>query len=132
MQLKITTNAAEIASDYRKADVEFISDLETGFAQASQNIAESFKRNQLSGRKSDDTGLNVKRDVLRQSIKGSGMRDGMTIVGMVTNSMATYWEYHQDGTLKLPKRLFFYEEFETTGEKAYTSVVEMAMEKLAA
>lgn len=132
MGLRITTNAYDIAVDYQKANDAFVSDLEMGFAQASQGIAESFKKNQLSGRKSDNTGLNVRRDILRQSIKGSGMRDGMTIVGMVQNSMATYWEYHQDGTPKLPKRLFFYEEFETSGAKAYTSVVEMAMEKLSA
>lgn len=130
MRLVITTNAPEVAKGFSQANDELISDFEKGFAEASRDIAEGFKKNQLSGRLSGDIGLNVKTGTLRNSIRGAAMRDGMDIIGSIENQGATYWEYHQDGTARLKKRLFFYESFANDGPKRYTSVVEAAFARL--
>ena len=130
MRLVITTNAATVSKALQADNDELIADFERGFAEASQAIADDFRRNQLSGRTSGDIGLNIKSGDLRRSIRGDGMRDGNDILGVVSNSNATYWEYHQDGTARLKKRLFFHESFANDGPKRYTSVVELAFARL--
>lgn len=130
MQVIIKTNAAVVAKDYARANDAIVSDLEKGFAEASQAIAADFRIRQLSGRTRGDVGLNVQTGNLRSSLSGDGMRDGMDIVGTVSNSGATYWEYHQDGSGRLKKRLFFYERFATEGLRRYTSVAEKAFSEL--
>lgn len=130
MRLTVTTNAAEIAKDFSKANDELLGDLEKGFSEASQAIAADFRIRQLSGRTRGDVGLNVRTGNLRSSLSGDGMRDGLDIIGQVSNSGAQYWEYHQDGSARLKKRLFFYETFAKDGPRRYSSVVEMAFSRL--
>lgn len=126
----ITSNAAQVASDLSQDSQEFLRDLELGFIDASKAIVDSFKMNQLSGRKSDNTALNVRSGNLRRSIDQRAHMNGRDIAATIFNKSATYWEYHQEGTERLPKRLFFYEEFANQGRKRYESSVETALKRL--
>jgi len=111
--------------DYRAA-------LEEGFARAGRLIVDLFRNTQLSGRTPDDRGLNIRTGNLNQSVKSLTQISGSTITSLVYNEGAQYWEYHQTGTDRLPKRLYLEEAFQDDGAKLYTSEVEMALARLAA
>lgn len=127
----IKTNAKDLSDQLERDGQEFEREIETGFVDASRAIVDGFKTGQLSGRKSDDTALNVKTGNLRRSIDSRVRMTGRNIAATIFNKSATYWEYHQLGTERLKKRLFLFEEFATSGRKRYESTVETALKGLA-
>lgn len=106
--------------------------IQTGFARAGQLMVARFQDQQLSGRHGDDTGLNIQSGNLRASLRSLTEIEGHEIRSMVENAGATYWQYHQTGTEKLPKRLFLKEDFAGEGSKLYTSEIELAFGRMAA
>ena len=105
--------------------------LEAGFARASQAIADLFKDRWLSGRGSDDLGLNIRTGRLHDSIKSLTEVTPRGVRGVVFNTGAQYWEYHQLGTSTLPKRLFLLEAFQEDGTALYEAEAEKALASLA-
>ena len=113
----------EAGEEYREA-------LDLGFQKAGLSMVHKFQDEQLSGRVSGDIGLNVKTGNLRDSLKAFVTTQTGQIESLIYNQAAQYWAYHQDGTERLKKRLFIEEDFEFTGEKLYSSAVEMALDTL--
>lgn len=103
-----------------------------GFEQVSKTIVKAFQEDQLSGRKADDTGLNIKTKNLYTSLTSAARLESQELIGEVGNKGATYWEYHQTGTERLKKRLFFDEFFQGEGADMYVSAADEAFEKVAA
>lgn len=128
----IHINTEEIAAELRSRGESYRETMERGLARAGAEVVDLFRRDWLSGRNTDDLGLNIRTGRLYQSIKSLTEIDGDILRGIVFNQGATYWHYHQTGTDRLPKRLYLEETFEEDGEKLYTSEVEMALEKVAA
>lgn len=102
-----------------------------GFATVDQSIEDQFRNEQLSGRKADDTGLNIRTGTLHDSIKSVVEVADSQISGTVYNTDAPYWRYHQEPDGQ-KKRLFLDEYFENQGLAAYTDVVESALAEMAA
>jgi hypothetical protein len=130
--INIETNTLEVMSDLRADNQAFIDDITKGFSGASADMVEMFQREQLSGRKGDDTGLNIRSGTLYRSLSSGANVFGDTITAEVTNLGATYWEYHQEGTERLPKRLFFEESFEADGVPKFEDAIESAFARLTA
>lgn len=106
---------------------DFKESVAKGFATVDNQVVTHFKDDELSGRKADDTGLNIRSGTLHDSIKGVVDVADSQISGTVYNTGARYWEYHQDGAGHNPKRLHFDEYFRNEGLAAYTDVVESAL-----
>ena len=110
---------------------EFRADIADGFAQVDRQVNDQFRDEQLSGRKGDDTGLNIVTGTLHDSIKDAVEVADEMISGVVYNEGAPYWYYHQEPDGQ-KKRLFFDEYFSTQGLEAYTAVAERALMEMAA
>ena len=119
----LTKDIEAASEDYKQA-------LDIGFQKAGLAMVHKFQDEQLSGRKSGDIALNVRTGRLRDSLKTLVTTQTDEVHGLIYNQGAQYWAYHQDGSDKLKKRLFIEEDFEFSGEKMYTSAVEMAMDTL--
>lgn len=132
MMVVIVSNADEVVNELAAIPASFQTYAMDGFLEGSKSIVSMFQREQLSGRKADDAGLNIKSRRLYQSLESSAMVVGDTVVGSVGNRGATYWEYHQRGTERLRKRLFLEEDFQTKGADIYLSLADAAFEKVAA
>lgn len=113
----------DAGDEYREA-------LDKGFQKAGLAMVHKFQDEQLSGRKSGDIALNVRTGNLRDSLKTVVTTQADEVQSLIYNQGAQYWAYHQDGSDRLKKRLFIEEDFEFSGEKMYTSAVEMAMDTL--
>lgn len=124
-------NTDEVVADLISRKMEYREAMEKGFARAGAAIVDLFRHRWLSGRGSDDLGLNIRTGRLFQSIKSLTEINKDAIRSVVFNSNATYWEYHQLGQ-GVPKRLYLEEAFEEDGGKLYTSEMELAFERLAA
>lgn len=111
---------------------EFKQDVSEGFARVDNQVVDQFKNEQLSGRKGDDTGLEIRTGNLHDSIKSLVEVADSRISGTVYNGGAAYWEYHQYGMGNNPKRLNFDEYFESEGMAGYTEVVESSLERMVA
>lgn len=111
---------------------EFKQDVSEGFARVDNQVVDQFKNEQLSGRKPDDTGLNIKTGTLHGSINSRVEVADSQIAGVVYNGGATYWAYHQYGEGNNPKRLEFDEYFQTEGLAAYTEVVDASLHRMVA
>ena len=121
---------AALTADLDQAGEEYRAALDTEFQRAGLAMVHKFQDEQLSGRKSGDIALNVRTGNLRDSIKTMVTTQAEQVEGIVYNRGAQYWGYHQDGTERLKKRLFLEEDFEASGEKLYSSAVELAMDTL--
>lgn len=124
-------NTEALAQDLKAMGEEYYEALEKGFQKAGLELIHKFQDEQLSGRKSGDIGLNVRTGNLRDSLKNVVTTQAGMIEGLIYNRAADYWSYHQDGSERLKKRLFLEEDFEVSGEKLYSSAVEMAMDAIA-
>ncbi len=94
--------------------------LEVGAEEGGKEIAFRLKAEQLSGRHADDTGLNIRTQNLYDSVLSKTETAASLIRSIVYNSGAQYWWYHQEGSGRLPKRLFFEEFFESEADEIYT------------
>ena len=119
----LTKGLESASEDYKQA-------LDIGFQKAGLAMVHKFQDEQLSGRKSGNIALNVRTGRLRDSLKTLVTTQTDEVHGLIYNQGAQYWAYHQDGSDRLKKRLFIEEDFEFSGEKMYTSAVEMAMDTL--
>lgn len=120
-----------LAEELKEAGEDYRDALDKGFQKAGLAMVHKFQDEQLSGRKAGDIALNVRTGNLRDSIKTLVKTQSDEVHGVVFNQGAQYWSYHQDGSERLKKRLFIEEDFEVSGEKLYSSAVEMALETLA-
>ena len=111
-----------------KAGEEYRHALDIGFARAGLAMVHKFQDEQLSGRTAGDLGLNVVTGTLRDSLKSLVTTEADTVTAMVYNRGAMYWDYHQSGTDRLKKRLFFDEDWQDSGEKIFASQVDIAMD----
>lgn len=119
----LTKNLDEASEEYQQA-------LDQGFQKAGLAMIHKFQDEQLSGRTGGDLGLNIRTGNLRDSLKTNVTTQAGQLEGVIYNKGATYWAFHQDGTDRLKKRLFLEEDFEYSGEKMYSSAVEMALDTL--
>ena len=106
-------------------DVELA--LGLGMSRGGNVMAAVLRDDQLSGRHGDDTGLNIKTGRLHDSIKAETEAAGVTFTSTVYNRAATYWYWHQIGTDRLPKRLFFEEDFAESGPEIYETEIDLAL-----
>lgn len=120
-----------LAEELKEAGEDYRGALDKGFQKAGLAMVHKFQDEQLSGRKAGDIALNVRTGNLRDSIKTLVKTQSDEVHGVVFNQGAQYWAYHQDGSERLKKRLFMEEDFEVSGEKLYSSAVEMALGTLA-
>ncbi len=118
-----------VADDLQNRVTDFRSTVAAGFATVDGQVVDHFKNDELSGRKADDTGLNIRKGTLHDSVKSLVEVENHQIAGVVYNVGAPYWEHHQDGAGHNPKRLNFSEYFQDQGLAAYTDVVEFALEE---
>jgi hypothetical protein len=128
--IDINFNFEEMIQGLDEASGEYQNLLERGFARANLQIIHKFQDEQLSGRRSGDVGLNVRTGNLRDSLHSVVTVDSEAITATIYNRGADYWAYHQDGSDRLRKRLFIEEDFEDSGEKLYSSEIEIAMQAL--
>lgn len=132
MMIVIVSNADEVVKELAGIPSAFGVEMAHGFTEGSKAIVGMFQRDQLSGRKADDTGLNIKSRRLYESLWSGAQVVGDTVAAEIGNHGATYWEYHQTGTERLRKRLFFDEVFHSKGRDIYTSLAEAAFDKVTA
>lgn len=125
-------NTDEVIAELRARGEEFREGIERGMARAGAAVVDLFRTRWLSGRGSDDLGLNIRTGRLYQSIRSLTEIDDATLRSVVFNSGAVYWYYHQTGTDRLPKRLFLEETFEEDGQALYASEISLALRGLAA
>jgi ClpP class serine protease len=116
-----------VADDLQNRVTEFRATVAAGFAGVDDGVVAHFKDDELSGRRADDTGLNIRTGRLHDSIKSLVEVADHQIAGIVYNTGARYWEFHQDGAGNNPKRLHFEEYFRSQGLAAYSDVVEGAL-----
>jgi len=126
MSLIHSENFDEVAADLQNRVTAFKENVARGFARVDDKIVNQFRDEQLSGRKGDDTGLNIRTGRLHDSIKSLVEVAEAEITGVIFNTDAPYWKYHQYGEGHNPKRLGFDEYFEDQGLQAYTEAVESA------
>lgn len=126
MHLEIQDWAA-VEADIQGRTLRSLEAIEVGFERVGAEIVDQFQDEQLSGRKADDTGLNVVSGTLHGSIQSAVEVADAMVSSTVYNENAPYWEYHQLGMGHNPKRLFFDEYFESQGFAAYTAVAERAL-----
>jgi len=129
--ITIRFDIENLVQDADQKSKEFRDLLDEGFKAAGLQIVKQFQEGQLSGRYGTDIGLNIRTGNLRASIKSLVTTDSDTVNSVISNEGAQYWQYHQDGTDKLKKRLFFDEYFEDEGEKLYESSVDLALQAIA-
>jgi hypothetical protein len=103
-----------VADDLQNRVTEFRATVAAGFAGVDDGVVAHFKDDELSGR-------------LHDSIKSLVEVADHQIAGIVYNTGARYWEFHQDGAGNNPKRLHFEEYFRSQGLAAYSDVVEGAL-----
>ena len=129
----ITTSGFEaIAAGLKAREKAFVEAVGIGFEKTADEIAGNLLKDQLSGRKADDTGLNIKTGTLYDSIHSMVDIEDAKITADVYNTGAQYWEYHQEGAGHNPKRLFFDEYFEAQGLQMYEEAMEEALELMVA
>ena len=96
----------------------FIKLMERNFVKAMRDFEAKIGKEQMSGRKRPDYGLNRINKKLSNgwsvTQKGS-MRQGDFIVYL--NNSTEYGKYHQLGGKKIPKRLYILEDFATSGKE---------------
>jgi hypothetical protein len=111
-------NVAEFVADVDEEIDQMLDRVGQGMAGAAAEMARRFREEDLSGRKADDTGLNIRTGKLKGSIQSNGsatnLEDG-TLIAEVFNQDAKYWAFHEDGSGYNPKRLDFARRFETEG-----------------
>lgn len=117
---EVIASLATLKGRYQEAAVK-------GFAEAGRMVVDLFRNDWLSGRQAGDIALNVQTGKLRDSIRSVTSERGPNITSEVFNRGAQYWEYHQTGTDRLPKRLYLLEAFEEDGAKLYAGQVEIAL-----
>ena len=130
--INLQADFSEAVAKFRALAQEFRASVAQGFSEVSRRIAEKFRNEDLSGRKSDDTGLNIRTGRLHDSIKSEVEIAENKISGVVYNDDAPYWEFHQKGMGFNPKRLFWEEEFEAAIGNEYAAVVSEAEQAMAA
>lgn len=115
----------------KESRAEFVEDIDAGFEAAGDAVAEKL-RSDVSGRKPDDTGLNIRTGTLFNSIETFAQRspDGMT--SAVFNQGADYWRYHEQGAGANPKRLFWGDYWNQSAPKLYETAVNEALGRAAA
>jgi phage gpG-like protein len=118
----IFTNIDEVIEKLREESVEVIERIKKGMAQGMEYFSGQFIKEQLSGRKRPDYGLNRPTGTLARSWlvrwKGYGVND-------FSVTLSTYTKYaaiHQYGgkagknkSVTIPKRLYLIEDFQKRG-----------------
>lgn len=123
--MKLEAQDWEIAADeIATLATRFKQSVAEGFARVDNQIVTQFKDVQLSGRRAGDVGLNIGKGTLHLSIKSLVEVADDKIAGVVYNTGAPYWEYHQYAMGHNPKRLTFDEYFQEQGLAGYTKVVD--------
>lgn len=95
--------------------------------QGGADVVEMFRKEQLSGRNGDDTGLNIRTGNLYNSLQSDVETIGNVITSTISNHDAKYWYYHQVGAGHNPKRLSFEELFQDRGLEIYENHLEAAL-----
>ena len=96
--------------------------------QAGADVRELL-RGQLSGRKPDDMGLNMRTGNLFDSLQNKTEIVDGGIESTIFNTDAKYWWYHQVGAGNNPKRLMMDEQFASDGMEVYYKQLGLAMEE---
>lgn len=126
----MTFDFAPMVAGLEQASEDYRRTLDEGFQKAGLAMVHKFQDEQLSGRTGGDIGLNVVTGRLRDSLKNLVTSSAQEIAATVYNTGATYWEYHQLGSDRLRKRLFFDEDWADSGEKMFASAVDIAMDSV--
>lgn len=115
----------------KEARVEFVEDVDAGFEAAGDAVATKLRQD-VSGRKPDDTGLNIRTGTLLNSIETFIQRSEGGMTSAVFNQGADYWRYHELGSGNNPKRLFWGDFWAGEAETLYVTAVDEALGRLAA
>lgn len=122
---------ADFLSGIKASRAEFVEALDQGFQEAGETVADKFRMD-VSGRKSDDTGLNIRTGNLLGSVDSFAQTTSDGVTSAVFNQHADYWYYHQKGLGHNPKRLSWDEYWAGEAETLYTSAVDEALGRIAA
>jgi hypothetical protein len=106
---------------------KFRRDVRKGFIFAADEFIARIRGKWYSGRRADDTGLNVRTGFLRRSWQPVIKEEALNILAVI-RSGARYGLYHEEGTEKLPKRTFIKEDMKgRLGTKLFTQAVKEAL-----
>ena len=130
MSFKYKSNINRIIASLKNKDVRAMQAAKGGMVRGMQFYEGYMIRTQMTGRKSDDFGLNVQTGNLRASWAVNSENEGMGGDLVVTLGTRTkYAAVHQFGypPRNIPKRLRVLEEFKTMGNRMIGQSVSKAL-----
>lgn len=128
----ITTDWRELNDDLVERRMDYLDTLTRTFAEAGRKMADLLRDEWLSGRHSDDMGLNVITGNLHDSIRSRTERREDTVTSVVWNQDADYWWWNAGHASYVKNRFPVDFIFAQEGEEIYTSAFEAALERIAA
>lgn len=126
----ITSTIDALIAGLHSDEETVVSHSKTSFHDMIDAVGDEFRRD-VSGRKPDDTGLNIRSGRLLASIETLSQPGPGMVTFAVFNSGAPYWAYHQDGAGKNPKRLFWDEFWAVTAPAKVEFAGERVLEAVA-
>lgn len=130
--LEVSNNIRTLISQVGKRKKSFIKSLERRFKETIGLFIKRIQRIQLSGRAGSNPGkyLYKRSGKLFDSFSGTvKVSDKSFNIRTSIESNSPYIQYHQNGTSRLPKRLFISEDWKKVGREVLTSDVRQALKE---
>jgi hypothetical protein len=128
--ISVLTNTIELIERMERDVEAFEVEAPEQIHEATGDILETLRKD-VSGRKTNDMGLNIRTGNLLMSLAAYSKRLAQTIMAAVYNTNASYWYYHEVGAGHNPKRLNWFDYWNTAGHERLTTGAGEAMARLA-
>lgn len=125
--ISISLDSSKLKDALRAFSDDVQTRLEIAMDMAGRAIVETFRADQLSGRRAPNYGLNRKTGNLYESLRSGVTGAGSKLTSEIYNRGAQYWYYHEHGMGFNPKRLWFEEVFRKAGPDFYSTEIEKAL-----